>query len=34
MDEPAKLPLRGRTACEQLTRELGENDRVAIVVYA
>ena len=33
MDEPAKLPLVVY-GLEQLTRELGENDRVAIVVYA
>jgi Ca-activated chloride channel family protein len=33
MDEPAKLPLV-IYGLEQLTRELGENDRVAIVVYA
>jgi Ca-activated chloride channel family protein len=33
MDEPNKLPLVVY-GLEQLTRELGENDRVAIVVYA
>jgi len=33
MDEPAKLPLV-IYGLEQLTRELGENDHVAIVVYA
>jgi Ca-activated chloride channel family protein len=33
MNEPAKLPLVVY-GLEQLTRELGENDRVAIVVYA
>jgi Ca-activated chloride channel family protein len=33
MDEPNKLPLV-IYGLEQLTRELGENDRVAIVVYA
>jgi Ca-activated chloride channel family protein len=33
MDDPAKLPLVVY-GLEQLTRELGENDRVAIVVYA
>jgi Ca-activated chloride channel family protein len=33
MDEPAKLPLVVY-GLQQLTRELGENDRVAIVVYA
>ena len=33
MDEPNKLPLVVY-GLQQLTRELGENDRVAIVVYA
>ncbi len=33
MDEPNKLPLVVN-GLEQLTRQLGENDRVAIVVYA
>jgi Ca-activated chloride channel family protein len=33
MDQPNKLPLV-LYGLEQLTRELGENDRVAIVVYA
>lgn len=33
MDEPNKLPLLVE-GMKQLTRELGENDRVAIVVYA
>jgi Ca-activated chloride channel family protein len=33
MDEPAKLPLLVE-GMKLLTRELGENDRVAIVVYA
>jgi secreted protein with Ig-like and vWFA domain len=33
MDEPNKLPLVAY-GLQQLTRELGENDRVAIVVYA
>jgi secreted protein with Ig-like and vWFA domain len=33
MDEPAKLPLVVY-GLEQLAKELGENDRVAIVVYA
>ncbi|MEX0641737.1 MAG: von Willebrand factor type A domain-containing protein [Pirellulales bacterium] len=33
MNEPAKLPLVVY-GLQQLTRELGENDRVAIVVYA
>jgi Ca-activated chloride channel family protein len=33
MDEPTKLPLVVY-GLQQLTRELGENDRVAIVVYA
>jgi Ca-activated chloride channel family protein len=33
MDEPSKLPLLV-DGLRQLTRELGENDRVAIVVYA
>ena len=33
MNEPSKLPLVVY-GLEQLTRELGENDRVAIVVYA
>jgi Ca-activated chloride channel family protein len=33
MDEPNKLPLV-ISGLRQLTRELGENDRVAIVVYA
>ena len=33
MDEPAKLPLLVE-GMRMLTRELGENDRVAIVVYA
>ena len=33
MDEPNKLPLVQR-ALEMLVRQLGENDRVSIVVYA
>jgi Ca-activated chloride channel family protein len=33
MDEPNKLPLLAQ-GMKELTRELGENDRVAIVVYA
>jgi Ca-activated chloride channel family protein len=33
MDEPAKLPLV-IYGLERLTKELGENDRIAIVVYA
>ncbi len=33
MDEPNKLPLV-RYGLKQLARQLGENDRVAIVVYA
>ena len=34
MDQPNKLPLRAKRGMQMLVEQLGENDRVAIVVYA